>query len=188
MFRVFSSAVLLAAFCFVGVNAQSAGHENSLAGTGRVLLIRHALAPGFGDPAEFKLGDCSTQRNLNETGRKQAVAMGEWLRSKGIDEAEIYSSEWCRCIETAELMKLGHVHEMPALNSFFQQRSKKKERMAALREFLAKQPLNEKLLIMVTHQVTITALTGIVPASGEGVVLILDGEGQFTVGPEVDFR
>ena len=89
--------------------------ENMLAG-GHILMIRHALAPGTGDPANFQIGDCSTQRNLDDRGRDQARAIGDWLRSKGITSARIYSSQWCRCLETAKLLKLGPVAELPALN------------------------------------------------------------------------
>jgi hypothetical protein len=64
---------------------------------GAVLLIRHALAPGIGDPENFQLGDCATQRNLSDEGRQQARAIGRWLRSRGIQHARVYSSQWCRC-------------------------------------------------------------------------------------------
>ena len=63
---------------------------------GHVLMIRHALAPGTGDPPEFRLGDCATQRNLDERGRTQARAIGDWLRARGVTAAEVYSSQWCR--------------------------------------------------------------------------------------------
>jgi broad specificity phosphatase PhoE len=76
--------------------------QRLLAG-GEVLLIRHAAAPGTGDPAGFRLGDCATQRNLSDTGREQARAIGDWLRDRGIERARVYSSQWCRCLETAEL-------------------------------------------------------------------------------------
>lgn len=85
-----------------------------------ILMIRHALAPGTGDPANFKIGDCSTQRNLDVRGREQARDIGNWLRSNGITSARMYSSQWCRCLETAGLIDLGPVEELPALNSFFE--------------------------------------------------------------------
>src|SRR5688500_16468822 len=78
--------------------------------TGRAAaLLRHALAPGIGDPAEFRLDDCATQRNLSAAGRDQARAIGERLRAQGITQAEVYSSQWCRCLETARLLDLGAV-------------------------------------------------------------------------------
>lgn len=87
---------------------------------GQVLLLRHALAPGTGDPAEFQLAQCTTQRNLNETGREQAKAIGQWLRAKGVKNAKVYSSQWCRCLETASLLGYQEPIELPALNSFYQ--------------------------------------------------------------------
>jgi hypothetical protein len=86
---------------------------------GGVLMIRHANAPGSGDPANFKIDDCATQRNLDERGRAQARAIGEVLRHHGIAKVRLYSSQWCRCLETARLMNLGDVQPLPALNSFF---------------------------------------------------------------------
>ena len=74
-----------------------------------ILMIRHAHAPSTGDPANFRIGDCSTQRNLDDRGRKQARAIGDWLRSKSITSARVYSSQWCRCLETAELLEMGSV-------------------------------------------------------------------------------
>lgn len=157
-------------------------------GPGRVLIVRHALAPGTGDPDNFKIDDCSTQRNLNAIGREQAFAMGEWLRSQGVERARIFSSQWCRCKETAELMKLGPVTDLPALNSFYQRWEEKESNMGALRRFLSEQKVDEILMVLVTHQVTITALTGVYPSSGTGVVLFLDGKGGFEVGPIVQFE
>ena len=72
-----------------------------------VLMLRHANAPGTGDPAQFQLRDCATQRNLDDSGRAQARAIGAWLRSKGIAKAQVYSSQWCRCLETAALLGIG---------------------------------------------------------------------------------
>lgn len=91
---------------------------------GHFAIMRHALAPGTGDPRNFDLTDCSTQRNLSEAGREQAKAVGELLRKSGIEKAGVYSSQWCRCLDTATLLGLGPVTELPALNSFFQQPEK----------------------------------------------------------------
>ena len=87
---------------------------------GHVLMIRHALAPGTGDPDNFRIGDCATQRNLNDEGRKQARQIGQWLREQSIASAKMYSSQWCRCLETARLIGLGPVSELKALNSFYE--------------------------------------------------------------------
>ncbi|CAB1085026.1 hypothetical protein D1AOALGA4SA_12523 [Olavius algarvensis Delta 1 endosymbiont] len=125
-----------------------------------ILMIRHALAPGTGDPANFKIGDCSTQRNLDVRGREQARDIGNWLRSNGITSARMYSSQWCRCLETAGLIDLGPVEELPALNSFFELLQNREPNLKALREFIAAQPEGGKLVILVTHIVTISAIAG----------------------------
>ncbi|MEN9293955.1 MAG: hypothetical protein RIT31_720, partial [Actinomycetota bacterium] len=76
---------------------------------GYVLLMRHALAPGVGDPENFKLGDCSTQRNLSAEGREDAREIGEWLKRRDIPILRVESSRWCRARETAELLGIGKV-------------------------------------------------------------------------------
>jgi broad specificity phosphatase PhoE len=152
-----------------------------------VLLVRHADAPGTGDPPGFRLGDCSTQRNLSDEGRAQARSMGDWLRGKGLDRARLYSSEWCRCRETAELMGLGPVEGLPALNSFYQRLEDREPNLAALREFLGVQSRQEKRLILVTHQVTISALTGEYVGSGQGVLAKLNASGELTPVRAVNF-
>lgn len=156
--------------------------QRMLAG-GEVLLIRHAAAPGTGDPAGFRLGDCTTQRNLSDTGRKQARAIGDWLRDQGIERARVYSSQWCRCLETAELLDLGPVVELPGLNSFYDRPQDREPNLAAIRDFLTALPPRGGLLILVTHQVTISALTGEFTASGHGVLATLGKGGALrTVG------
>jgi phosphohistidine phosphatase SixA len=135
-----------------------------------VALMRHAYAPGVGDPENFRLDDCSTQRNLSVEGAIEAQKTGDIFRSHGIEEAEVRSSQWCRCLETGEWLKLGPVEPMPALNSFFADRDTSPEQTAAVREFLATRT-SAKPLVLVTHQVNITALTEIAPRSGEIVVI-----------------
>lgn len=144
-----------------------------------VALIRHAEAPGTGDPAGFKLGDCTTQRNLSEQGRRQAQDAGAMLRDKGITAATVYSSQWCRCLDTAADLGLGPVVQQPALNSFFDDVKRDAEQTEALRRLIRERPPG-KPLIMVTHQVNITALSGVYPRSGEIIVVRPDG-GQITV-------
>lgn len=136
-----------------------------------VLMIRHALAPGVGDPDEFDLDDCSTQRNLNRAGRDQAEAIGQWLRSRGIRNAKLYSSQWCRCLETAQLMQMGTVTPLAALNSFFERPELREPNLSALREFIIENTRPGELMIMVTHQVTISGITGQWVESGHGKLL-----------------
>jgi phosphohistidine phosphatase SixA len=148
---------------------------------GHVLMIRHANAPGGGDPGNFRIGDCSTQRNLDDRGRVQAKRIGQWLRSRGIGSARVYASQWCRCLETAALIDLGPVVELPPLNSFFERPQDRQPNLAGLRDFLAKQPVDGPLIVLVTHFVTISAITGEGVASGEGVVTKLNSGGGIDV-------
>ena len=136
---------------------------------GNVLLIRHALAPGFGDPQNFDLNDCSTQRNLDEEGREQAFRIGEKIKAAGIKFSKIYSSQWCRCLKTAEYMNLGEITVEPGLNSFFQGIVPKDKTLERLRKRLASVEAKQELVLMITHQVTITAVTGITVSSGGAV-------------------
>lgn len=166
-----SAAVLLPVLKAAPMAAPAAALETA----GLVVLMRHAEAPGTGDPPDFKLDDCATQRNLSDGGRAQAARIGERLRQLGVDQARVLSSQWCRCLETARLLDLGPVKEMPALNSFFGRQEEEKDRTTQLRQFLADLPRDGKPVVLVTHQVTVTALTGIFPASGEAVLLRVNG-------------
>lgn len=135
-----------------------------------LVLMRHATAPGVGDPPGFRLDDCSTQRNLSEGGREQARRIGALLRERGLAQAPVYSSQWCRCLDTARLLGLGPVTPWRTLNSFFETSEVEDAQTAALRAEIARLDL-AKPAVLVTHQVNITALTGILPASGEMIVL-----------------
>jgi len=152
-----------------------------------ILMIRHAYAPGSGDPDNFKVGDCTTQRNLDGRGREQARFIGDWLRSKGIKAAKVYSSQWCRCLETARLLDLGTVAELPALNSFYELPQDRESNIKALRSFIANLPVSGELIIMVTHFVAILEITGEGVSSGEGVVLKLKGKGTYDVLGRLSF-
>lgn len=147
---------------------------------GYFAVMRHASAPGTGDPETFRLDDCVTQRNLDDSGRTQARAVGDRARAHGISTAKVFSSQWCRCLETARLLDLGPVTALPALNSFFQRDHERDARISALRAFIGQQSRETVPLIFVTHQVTISALTGHYAASGEIIVLKRDDQGQFT--------
>ncbi|MBO6771034.1 MAG: histidine phosphatase family protein [Thalassospira sp.] len=132
--------------------------------------MRHAVAPGTGDPVDFHIGDCSTQRNLDQTGRDQARETGRKIREMGIRIDLVLSSEWCRCVDTATLLDLGPVSKKPSLNSFFRDRSTESVQTRQITDLLSELPPGTKTLL-VTHQVNITALTGIYPRSGE-IILI----------------
>ena len=145
-----------------------------------VALIRHAMAPGTGDPAGFKLEDCATQRNLSEEGRRQARQIGAAFRQNGISSARVWSSRWCRCLETARLLELGPVEPFAPLDSFFSQRGRGPAQTAALREFLGRADAGSPR-VLVTHQVNITELTGVVPRSGELIVVQPAADGSVRV-------
>ena len=149
-----------------------------LAKPGRVLMLRHAQAPGVGDPPGFRLDDCATQRNLDESGRRQARALGTRLATAGVAAAQVYSSQWCRCLETARLLQLGPVTGLPALNSFFERSQDRDATIAALRAFLASLPPDGPPVVLVTHQFTINAFTSAGTPSGGGSIFQLDGTGN----------
>ncbi len=127
---------------------------------GPVLLIRHALAPGTGDPSHFKIGDCQTQRNLDATGMDQARKLGQIIKASGIRVQAIYTSQWCRCRDTAELLNAGPIKEEPGLNSFYQGHADKKSSLQRLHNQFKQINPDKGFVLMVTHFVTINALTG----------------------------
>ena len=143
-----------------------------------ILFLRHALAPGFGDPDNFDLMDCDTQRNLDTKGRSQASKIGEELRLQNIKFTEILSSQWCRCKETANLLDLGEWKEFAGLNSFLQNYANREETMALLKHKF--KFFNAGLTLMVTHQVVIREVTGKVVSSG-GMVAFNSKTGQSVV-------
>lgn len=150
---------------------------------GHIALMRHALAPGTGDPPSFTLGDCTTQRNLDAAGRNQARRIGARFRASGIASARVLTSQWCRCRETAALLGLGPPADLPALNSFFGRPAARGPQMRALRAWLRDQaagPSSGEPVVLVTHQVVVTALTGIFPSSGEIVVVRANPDGTVT--------
>ena len=154
--------------------AQVAQAESALAKvieeTGaNVMFMRHALAPGYGDPSHFDVNDCATQRNLDATGRAQAKALGKVLRQHQIRFDEIKSSQWCRCQETARLLNVGKVVPFTGLNSFFEEHADREQTLSQLKSYLDSLKQDD-LVLLVTHQVVISAVTGVYAPSG-GVVL-----------------
>ena len=137
---------------------------------GAIVLFRHANAPGVGDPPGFKLRDCSTQRNLDDAGRAQARRIGETFRARKVAVRAVHTSRWCRARDTAELAFPGLVREQPLFDSFFNERQDEPAKTAAARTLLS-QWKGPGVLVVTTHQVNITALTGVGAASGEGVVV-----------------
>ena len=144
---------------------------------GYVLLMRHAATePGVGDPPQFTLGDCKTQRNLSAAGRDQAARTGQRFREAGVDIAAVLSSRWCRCMDTANIA-FGSATPEPALDSFFGERSSRNEQQTAATRARIQSFRGPGNLVMVTHQVNITALTGAFPAEGEIFVVRASAQG-----------
>lgn len=138
---------------------------------GAVLVIRHAKTePGVGDPPQFRLDDCTTQRNLSDEGREQARALGARLREASVRIGPVLTSHWCRCVDTARLA-FGHAQPFAPLDSFFGERTREPAQTAALRERI-RAHRGPGTLVLVTHQVNMTALTGEAPAMGEALVLV----------------
>ena len=147
-------------------------------------MMRHALAPGTGDPETVVIGDCTTQRNLSDSGRDQSRNIGAAFRANGIASARVFTSQWCRCAETARLLNIGPVEPLPALNSFFSDRESEPAQTAALTARIKQdKPLRSAAnpLVLVTHQVNITALTGVYPRSGEIIVVRFSDRGDVQV-------
>ena len=138
---------------------------------GAVVLIRHAQAPGTGDPPTFRLGDCSTQRNLSSEGREQAREIGAQFTTNHIPIERVVSSEWCRCLDTARLAFGDRVEPLPALNSFFSSQDAEESQTRAIQVLVEGWRTHTGVLVLVTHQVNITALAGIYPTEGEVLVL-----------------
>ena len=150
--------------------------------TGYVLLMRHALAPGIGDPAGFKVNDCSTQRNLNEEGRQDARDIGKWLARREVKILLVESSRWCRAKETAQLLNVGRVRLNKNLDSLFQDPDAlNSPQTANIKKRIIDHGKVKGLLIMVGHSVNIQALTGVSLESGEGVLVRATAQGKIKV-------
>lgn len=175
--------LLLTVPAFAAAPLDEAALWQALQTPGHALLMRHAEAPGLGDPPQFRIDDCGTQRNLSPEGRAQATTIGERLRAHGIGRARVHSSLWCRCLDTARLLGFGAVEPQPALNSFFADASTATSQTGALRALLREATqAGGPLPVFVTHQVNITALSGVFPEPGELIVLRVDGDQPVVLG------
>ena len=154
---------------------------STLKSGGHVILIRHAVTdPGVGDPPNFKLENCGTQRNLSAQGRADAKRIGQAFASRNIPVRDVLSSRWCRCIDTAQLA-FGRSKPVAMLDSMFDEpASARRQKADAVLAFAAghTKPGN---LVLVTHAQNIQALTGLSPAPGELIVVRLGKPDEFTV-------
>lgn len=175
--RAFALALLLAAA------APAAADERGwdlLRQGGHVALIRHAEAPGTGDPPDFRLYDCSSQRNLGGAGRAQAVRLGHAFARRGVPVARVLSSRWRRCLETATLA-FGRVEEFSPLDSLFGRAEFGPQQSIEVFALLAEAPRGGSI-VLVTHQENIAWLTGgLRPASGEILIAPLRPDGLVEV-------
>jgi phosphohistidine phosphatase SixA len=184
--RVALALVALACLARPAGGAADEALWSLLARGGQVVMVRHATAPGTGDPPGFRLDECSTQRNLSEQGRDEARRLGAVFRARGVAVGRVLSSRWCRCLETARLA-FGSAEPWPALDSLYREPDQEAARTTAVRA-LATKPFTGANLVLVTHNFNIRALTGISPASGEAIVLTPLGDGRFRVaGRLADF-
>jgi phosphohistidine phosphatase SixA len=168
---------------FIGTPVMAADGEaiwDLLRSGGQIVVMRHASTErGVGDPPGFRLEDCHTQRNLSAAGREEARRLGQAFRVRSIPVGQVLSSRWCRCLETAQLA-FGTFEPWPPLDSFFNDRSHADAQTQAVRKLIAELPPGGNLLL-VSHQVNITALTQLFPAPGEMIVLTPLGNGEFRV-------
>jgi len=154
-----------------------------------IVLMRHALAPGTGDPRGFDADDCTTQRNLSDAGRAQAERIGAHVSAAlGSAALDVFSSAWCRCLDTARLLGVGEVRRLTFLDSFFGARESAAAQTAALRAWIDERVAADELppAVLVTHQVNVTALVGGFVTSGE--IVVVDAEdrvlARVTIAPD----
>ncbi len=149
---------------------------------GYVLLMRHALAPGVGDPDNFSVNDCSTQRNLSPEGKQDARDIGAWLKRQKVKIYRVESSRWCRARDTAQLLNIGKVRSNRNLDSLFQHSDPNGHpQTAAIRKRIIDHREKRGLLVFVGHYVNVMALTGVALDSGEGVLVRASADGKIEV-------
>ena len=148
---------------------------------GQVVLVRHGLTtPGVGDPPGFKPGDCATQRNLVDEGRREAQRLGAALRARKVRVARVLSSPWCRCIETARIAFGAEPAIDDALSNLFDHSSNRDRQVAAIRKLVASAP-KQGNLFLVTHGSTTAAFTGINQGTAEMVIVTPEGDDRYRV-------
>ena len=166
----FKIIILIILFLF---NHKSFGDENIveiLKKNDNIIFIRHSLAPGSGDPENINLNDCKTQRNLNSEGIKQSKKIGNFFKKNNIKIEHIFSSEWCRCKDTA-FHAFDNYKTFDALNSFYSEQfyKNKNKQIKNLKKFISNWDNNSNL-VLVTHYVVISEILGIAAGSGEIIV------------------
>jgi phosphohistidine phosphatase SixA len=155
---------------------------NTSSAKGYVLLLRHSLAPGVGDPENFELGDCSTQRNLSQEGRDDASEIGAWIKRQKVKIYRVESSRWCRARQTAKLLDIGKVKLNKNLDSLFRESDLESHpQTLKTKEQILNHRSKSGLLVLVGHYVNIAALVGVGVDSGEGVIVKANKNGVIKV-------
>ena len=184
-FRFSAVLALLCCLLFQSAYANELAIWDKLQGTnpkGYVLLLRHTIAPGVGDPENFKLNDCSTQRNLSQLGRDDAKAVGDWIKRRDIKISRVESSRWCRAKQTAQLLGIGRVRLNSNLDSLFESKDPAKAiQTVRVKKQIVDWRNKSGLLVLVGHFVNIGAVAGVGVGSGEGVLVKADSKGKITV-------
>ena len=186
--RALAAAWLLALATLLAMPAARADEAlwSLLKGGGQVVLMRHALTtPGVGDPEGMRLSDCTTQRNLSDEGRAHARRVGEVFRARAIPVAQVLSSPWCRCIETARLAFGTEPQTSPALGNLFGRPDPQGRQVAQMRSLVSRKVAGGNL-VLVSHGSAIFALTGVSPAMGEMVIVTPQGDGKFVVAGRLE--
>lgn len=148
---------------------------------GQIVLIRHGLTtPGVGDPPGFSLAECKTQRNLADAGRREAERLGAALRTRGVPIAQVRSSPWCRCVETARLAFGAEPVIDDTLANLFEFPQNRERQQAQFRKLVAAAPRQGNLML-VTHGSTTAAFTGINQGTAEMVIVTPEGGEKYRV-------
>ena len=180
MVLFFKQLAVAAILAVMAMTATASELADKLKLPNHALLMRHALAPGIGDPAGYSLADCGTQRNLDAQGRQQAMRTGQWLKRQGIQTAMVLTSPWCRCKDTASLLGYGQPEVEPAIGSFFEASQEAADYTQRLQKRLAQlgPTKGDKALILVTHHVNILDYMGSHVGSGDMVLVQFDAHGK----------
>ena len=169
--KIFNILVLISICIISSVKADSKHNIISELKKGeKLIFIRHAYAPGGGDPENFDIDNCATQRNLNDSGRIQSKKIGDFFKKNNIPLGKVFSSEWCRCKDTASIA-FKKFETKSFLNSFFSEQfaKNKKNQINDFHKFIDEWDKNQNL-IFITHYVVISEILNYAPSSGEIVV------------------
>ena len=166
----FKIIILIILFIFIHKSYADENIVEILKKNDNIIFIRHSLAPGSGDPENINLNDCKTQRNLNSEGIKQSKKIGNFFKKNNIRVEHIFSSEWCRCKDTA-FYAFENFKTFDALNSFYSEKfyKNKNKQIKQLKKFINDWD-NSSNLVLVTHYVVILEILGIGAGSGEIII------------------